>query len=79
MYKKVIVGASCLIGFAAHADDTERVVHYDYGMRLDIAHVVSQSTSNEYLDVVPVVLIYLDSSGERHAIEYEVVGSWKSG
>jgi hypothetical protein len=79
MYKTLLIGALSIIGFAAHADETAPVVHYSYGMHLDIAKVISQTAPDEYKDVSPVQLTYLDSAGERHVVEYDVVGTGKSG
>lgn len=82
MYKTLIIGALSIIGFAAQADEIAQptpVVHYRYGMELDIAKVISQTTPDEARDVAPVQLTYLDSAGARHIMEYDVVGTGHSG
>ncbi|MGV8921644.1 MAG: DUF2790 domain-containing protein [Pseudomonas sp.] len=79
MYKILIIGALSAIGFAAQAAETTPVVHYNYGSQVDIAKVISQTAPDEYKDVSPVQLTYLDSTGVRHIMEYDVVGTGKSG
>lgn len=53
--------------------------YYNYGMQLDIAHVIRRTAPDEYKDVVPVQLTYLDSAGVKHIMEYEVVATGHSG
>lgn len=79
MYKTLLFAALSILGFAAHADEATPVVHYSYGMHLDIAHVISQTAPDEFKEVSPVQLTYLDSAGERHVVEYDVIGTGHSG
>ncbi|MFJ3484742.1 DUF2790 domain-containing protein [Pseudomonas sp. NPDC090202] len=79
MYKSLLIAALSLTGFAAHADDAAPVTHYQYGTHLDIAKVISQSGPDEFLDVAPVTLVYLDSAGVRHVLQYDVVGTGHTG
>lgn len=79
MYKSILIGALSLIGFAAQAAENTPVEHYSYGMHLDIAQVISQTAPDEYKDVSPVQLTYLDSAGVKHIMEYDVVGTGHSG
>lgn len=79
MYRTLLIGALSLVGFAAHADETTPVEQYSYGMHLDIARVIGQTAPDEYKDVTPERLIYLDSKGVKHIMEYEVVGVGRTG
>ena len=79
MYKALLIGALPIVGFAAHADEQTPVVHYSYGAHVDIAKVISQTSPDEYKDVSPVQMTYLDSAGVRHIMEYDVVGTGHSG
>jgi Protein of unknown function (DUF2790) len=79
MYKTLLIGALSIIGFAAQAAETTPVEHYRYDTPPDIAHVISQTTPDEYKDVAPVQLTYLDSAGVKHIMEYDVVGTGHSG
>ncbi len=50
------------------------VKHYKYGMKLDIAKVVSVTPSSSACGVVPARMTYEDPQGELHTIEYRVQG-----
>lgn len=48
-------------------------VDYEYGMQLDIAKVISLSEADNYAwecNVVKVQMIYLDSAGQQHVLNY---------
>ena len=47
---------------------------YHYGMKLDIARVLSISDTSQVCDVVPSVMQYEDSKGELRALEYLIHG-----
>lgn len=79
MYKTLLAATLALTGLAAHAEDAPAVTPYTYGTKLDIAQVISQSGPDEFADVSPVRLDYLDSNGQRHIVEYQVVGTGHSG
>ncbi|MFJ3681342.1 DUF2790 domain-containing protein [Pseudomonas sp. NPDC090208] len=79
MYKALLIAALALTGFAAQADEAVTVTPYAYGIKLDIAKVISQTGPDEFKDVSPVQLEYLDSNGERHVVEYQVVGTGHTG
>ncbi|WP_454864765.1 DUF2790 domain-containing protein [Pseudomonas rhizophila] len=52
------------------------IVHYKYGLDLDIAKVVSVTpTAAKYCGLVPSRMTYEDSSGKLRTIEYQVLGS----
>ena len=50
------------------------VEHYTYGARLDIAKVVSMSNIPKVCEVVPAQMTYEDHQGQRHTVEYQVMG-----
>lgn len=59
----------------AQADQTLPVEQYSYGTNLDIAKVVAQDEVPYVCGVVPVHMTYVDSHGQRHVVEYEVMGT----
>lgn len=69
------------IGSVAMANDQDTqtaqvtVESYRYYQDLDIAHVVAISEIPNVCDVVPVQMTYDDSKGDRHVMEYHVMGS----
>lgn len=70
-----------LAGFAtlAVAGETSTVQpstveSYSYGTKLDIARVISLSTIPDVCEVVPATMIYEDSQGQRHTLEYKAMG-----
>ncbi|WP_338648549.1 DUF2790 domain-containing protein [Pseudomonas sp. ML2-2023-3] len=70
-----------LAGFAtlAVAGETSAVQpstveSYSYGTKLDIARVISLSTIPDVCEVVPATMIYEDSQGQRHTLEYKAMG-----
>ena len=76
-----VLTALLLAGFAtlAVAGETSTVQpsaveHYSYGTKLDIARVVSLSTIPNVCEVVPATMTYEDSQGQRHTVEYQVMG-----
>ncbi|MCD5994118.1 DUF2790 domain-containing protein [Pseudomonas sp. CDFA 602] len=55
----------------ANADSTTPVVEYNYSQNLDIAKVISlTSASSNECEPVKAHMIYLDSQGVRHNLEY---------
>ncbi|EPM0512156.1 MULTISPECIES: DUF2790 domain-containing protein [Pseudomonas] len=51
------------------------VVHYKYGMDLDIKKIVSVTQANKNCSVAPSRMTYEDSSGKLNTVEYRVMGS----
>ncbi|WP_342654082.1 DUF2790 domain-containing protein [Pseudomonas sp. F3-2] len=51
------------------------VEKYSYSQNLDIAHVVAVTQVPNVCKVVPVQLTYDDSKGNRHIMEYQVLGN----
>jgi len=48
---------------------------YSYSTNLDIARVISLSPIPDVCGVVTEQMIYEDSKGIRHALEYQVMGN----
>lgn len=75
--------ALALIGFStlAAADDVKvaqvqpPVERYTYATHLDIAKVISLSPVADVCKVVPAKMTYEDHQGERHVLEYRVMGT----
>lgn len=51
------------------------IEHYNYGMRLDISKLLSQSDVPDVCGVVPMRMTYEDSQGKQHILAYEILGS----
>ena len=51
------------------------VEQYTYGSNLDIAKVISLSKIPNVCEVVPAQMTYEDSSGQRHVLQYQVMGA----
>ena len=80
----VVMALSSLCATAALADEapTELAGHnapivedYTYNTHLDVAKVVSMSTVPQVCEVVPVQMEYEDSQGQRHILNYHVMGN----
>ncbi|MCY1392610.1 hypothetical protein D3C76_424070 [compost metagenome] len=74
--------AIALVGFSSLALAAEvqpvgqpEVVQYDYSQKLDIAKVVHLSAIPDVCEVVPAQMTYEDHQGQRHTIEYRVMGN----
>ncbi|AZC25023.1 MULTISPECIES: DUF2790 domain-containing protein [Pseudomonas] len=51
------------------------VEEYSYSTDLDIAKVISMSEVPEVCEVVPARMEYEDSKGQRHILQYRVMGN----
>ena len=51
------------------------IVHYEYGMNLDVQKVVSVTQANKSCDVAPSRMTYEDSAGKLNTLEYRVMGT----
>lgn len=80
----VVMALSSLCVTAALADEaptdvasrnTPIVEDYTYSTHLDVAKVVSMSSIPEVCEVVPVKMEYEDSQGQRHILNYHVMGN----
>ncbi|MES2871067.1 MAG: DUF2790 domain-containing protein [Pseudomonadota bacterium] len=70
-----------LTGFAtlAVASETSNLQppvteQYSYGSTLDIAKVIHMSGIPDVCAVVPATMTYEDHQGQRHTVEYKVMG-----
>ncbi|MFK7701266.1 DUF2790 domain-containing protein [Pseudomonas caspiana] len=75
----LVLFLSC-IGSVAMADEAPqtaqaKVEPYRYSQDLDIAHVVGITDLPNACAVVPMQMTYDDSKGNRHIMEYHVLGS----
>lgn len=50
------------------------VIHYRYGMKLDVARVISRTSTTGTCDVMPAQMNYEDSTGELKILEYRTAG-----
>lgn len=80
--KALIVLALSTFSLAAMADEVSTpataqvpVVQYTYSQHLDIAKVISTSDIPDVCEVVPARMTYLDSSGQKHILEYRIMGN----
>ena len=56
------------------AQQQPAVEHYTYATDLDIAKVISVSPAADVCEVVPAQMTYEDHQGQRHTVEYQVMG-----
>lgn len=59
---------------AANGKKLPEVIHYRYGMRLDVAKVISMTSTKASCDVMPAQMNYEDSNGEVKILEYRTAG-----
>lgn len=57
------------------AQQQPAVEHYTYATDLDIAKVISVSPAADVCEVVPAQMTYEDHQGQRHILEYRVMGN----
>jgi len=60
--------------FAQTVKNALPIEHYSYGQDLDIAKVIEMETPAKVCGVVTTHMIYLDSKGQKHNLEYKVMG-----
>jgi hypothetical protein len=71
------------IGSQAFADDSHStaatsktpVENYAYGTKLDIKKVIAVSDIPDQCGPVPAQMPYEDSNGQRHILQYQVMGT----
>ncbi len=75
----LVLGSVC---GAAMADEVANkgaeqipVEQYRYSQHLDIAKVISMSEIPNVCEVVPARMTYEDSQGQKHILEYRVMGN----
>lgn len=69
-----LVGFSTIAAAQADSDIKAVVEHYSYSKDLDVAKVISMTQVPDVCDVVPVQMTYEDHQGQRHILEYSVMG-----
>ncbi|TDF77570.1 DUF2790 domain-containing protein [Pseudomonas sp. H9] len=73
------LGSVCSVALADEVanGDAEQipVEQYSYSQHLDIAKVISMSEVPNVCEVVPARMTYEDSQGQRHILEYRVMGN----
>lgn len=74
-----MAGVSCVSMAAervAHNQEQPASEQYNYATHLDVAKVISRSGETaEVCGVVPVQMTYEDHQGQRHTVEYQVMGN----
>ena len=79
MTKMAMVLVLGSFGAQAFADNTPTqdtpVQTYSYSTNLDIEHVISITEPANECAPVPVQMTYEDSHGERHVLQYQVMGT----
>ena len=81
--KALLVLALSSVCLTAMADEVSTPVssqspaveHYSYSSELDIAKVISVSPAADVCEVVPAQMTYEDHQGQRHILEYRVMGN----
>ncbi|EJM72256.1 DUF2790 domain-containing protein [Pseudomonas sp. GM55] len=76
----VALGAAAAQAFADNSHSTSAtgqspVETYTYGTKLDIKRVIEVSEIASECAPVPARMTYEDSQGQRHTLEYEVMGT----
>ena len=62
-------------GNSADVAQQPLIEHYNYGMPLDIARIIATTDVPDKCEVVPMRMTYEDSAGQRHVLEYQVMGN----
>ncbi|HDS1734880.1 DUF2790 domain-containing protein [Pseudomonas sp. BP8] len=74
----LVLGGLCSAAMAGEvATHVEQipVEQYTYSQHLDIARVLSMSEVPNICEVVPARMTYEDSQGQKHILEYRVMGN----
>ncbi|MCY1418326.1 hypothetical protein D9M71_338810 [compost metagenome] len=73
----LVLGSLCGAAMAGEGKDAEQipVEQYSYSQHLDIARVISMSEVPNVCEVVPARMTYEDSQGQKHILEYRVMGN----
>lgn len=62
-------------GSANHSATQVPVESYSYGMKLDIQKIITVTETGDECAPVPKQMTYEDSQGQRHILQYQVMGS----
>ncbi|HCS43661.1 MAG TPA: DUF2790 domain-containing protein [Pseudomonas sp.] len=76
----LVLGA---VGVQAHADESHStdstsktpIENYTYGTKLDIDKVITVTDIPDQCGPVPAQMTYEDSHGQRHVMQYQVMGT----
>lgn len=72
----LLLGSFGAQAYAASSQGQETPVEtYGYSSKLDIEHVISITEPANECAPVPVQMTYEDSQGERHVLQYQVMGT----
>lgn len=71
----LLLTSVCQITFANDTIKSIPVEHYKYGDTLDIAKVIEVETPDDVCSVVTTHMLYLDSKGVKHNLEYSIMGN----
>lgn len=73
------LGTVCASAMAAEVAEVSAeqipVEQYSYSQHLDIAKVISMTEVPNVCEVVPARMTYEDSHGQKHILEYRVMGN----
>ena len=72
MKKLLAIAVMSLFSLAAHA---ESAASHSATVGLDIARVISQTPDEGICGIQPMTLVYEDSQGQRHTLNYLIQGS----
>ncbi|OQR30935.1 hypothetical protein BWR59_15570 [Pseudomonas sp. Bc-h] len=72
MKKLLAIAVMSLFSLAAHA---ESAASHSATVGLDIARVISQTPDEGVCGIQPMTLVYEDSQGQRHTLNYLIQGS----
>lgn len=76
LFAFALLGLSAIAVTAQAEDVTQPAVErYSYSSHLDVAKVISMSSVPDVCDVVPMHMTYEDHQGQRHVLEYRVMGN----
>lgn len=72
----ILLTSACQITFANDTFKSLPVEHYQYGDTLDIVKVIEVDTpADDVCSVVTTHMLYLDSKGVKHNLEYNIMGN----
>lgn len=75
----LVLGSLCSVAMADEVANNSAeqipVEQYSYSQHLDIAKVLSMSEIPNVCEVVPARMTYEDSQGQKHILEYRVMGN----
>ena len=60
---------------SANRPKSLEVEHYSYGMHPDVARVIKTTKAANVCNAAPVQMTYEDHQGQRHVMEYLMMGS----